>query len=371
MDKLQFCAIMLMSLLALTLAFLLPPRMANNPVARRANWLMATGAGLLAVQFLLQYILDLRSMGVTQAIILNLLFFIPCSYLFCLAELYLLRQGNIKKHEWWVGIICWIIVFALIVLASVVGHSPLFSGTAKMRAAVVAGSVVYAFMQCYYSYLHFRELRRLRKALDNYYDSDRSDLLHWMSYSMWIMVLVPVLVPLFIFGPPWLLMVYGMLMFAGIYYLVISFVCYIVSNDVNKVMEAETPAEEKATEEKSEPSMNASDLQRIESLVNRWIANGGHLKNGITAQNVAEEINIPRYQLNNWLKANKQESFSSWLAALRIEEAKRLMIAHPEWSNDVIAEQSGFSSRSYFHTVFHKMTGLTPAKFLEESSSLK
>lgn len=371
MEKLQFCAIMLMSLLSLTLAILLPRRMVNNPVARHTNWLMVIGLVLLVIQFLLQYRLGLRSMGVIPAVILNLLFFIPCSYLFCIGELYLLRQGYVRKHEWWIGVGVWLFVAALFVSVSVNSHASLFSDNPGTRGVVVAGSILYALMQCYYSYLHFRELRLIRKALSNYYDSDRSDLLHWMRNSMLIMVLLPLFVPLFIFGPQCLLMVYGLLMFAGIYFLVISFVCYIVSNDANTVMEAERPVVEKAVSEKLVPTMDESDRQRIDLSVNRWLANKGHLKSGINIQNVADELKIPRYQLNNWLKANKQESFSSWLAALRIEEAKRLMIAHPEWSNDVIAEQSGFSSRSYFHTVFHKMTGLTPAKFLEESSSLK
>ena len=89
MEQLQFCAVVLMSLLTLTLVFLLPSRMAKNPVARRASLLMAAGSCLLALQFLLQYTLHLRSLGVTQAVVINLLFFIPCSYLFCLGELYL------------------------------------------------------------------------------------------------------------------------------------------------------------------------------------------------------------------------------------------------------------------------------------------
>ena len=240
-----------------------------------------------------------------------------------------------------------------------------------MRIAVIVGSIVYAFMQCYYSFLHYRELRRLRNALSNYYDNDQSNLLHWMRSSMLFMVLLPIFVPLFIFGPQWLLFVYGLTVFAGIYSLVISFVCYIVSNDAAKVMEAEQPEQPKTTDEKTEPACDDADSQRVESAINRWISNKGHLKNGITIQNVADELKLPRYQLNSWLKNTRQESFSAWLASLRIEEAKRLMTAHPDWSNDVIAEQCGFSSRSYFQTVFHKLTGMTPAKFLEESSSLK
>ncbi|MBO7083643.1 MAG: AraC family transcriptional regulator [Bacteroidales bacterium] len=43
------------------------------------------------------------------------------------------------------------------------------------------------------------------------------------------------------------------------------------------------------------------------------------------------------------------------------------MLAHPEWSNDTIAEHCGFGSRSYFQTVFRKQTGQTPSSFLENA----
>ena len=50
-----------------------------------------------------------------------------------------------------------------------------------------------------------------------------------------------------------------------------------------------------------------------------------------------------------------------------IEEAKILLKAHPDWSNDSIADACGFGSRSYFQTVFKENTGMTPAQFVESS----
>ena len=88
---------------------------------------------------------------------------------------------------------------------------------------------------------------------------------------------------------------------------------------------------------------------------------------GITVQQAANEMHVPRYQLTAWLKTTEHEQFSHWLTQLRIEEAKRQMLAHPEWSNDTIAEYCGFGSRSYFQTVFRKQTGQTPSAFLENA----
>ena len=84
----QFTAIMLMALLTMKL-LLLPGRVATNAVLNRSRWLMVVSTALLGVQFLLQLSLGLRTLGVTQAVMVNLIFFIPCSWLMSLAVLYL------------------------------------------------------------------------------------------------------------------------------------------------------------------------------------------------------------------------------------------------------------------------------------------
>ena len=55
--------------------------------------------------------------------------------------------------------------------------------------------------------------------------------------------------------------------------------------------------------------------------------------------------------------------FSKWIAHLRVEEAKQLMTAHPDYSNEAVAKECGFSSRSYFQKVFRDLTGMTPREF--------
>lgn len=113
--------------------------------------------------------------------------------------------------------------------------------------------------------------------------------------------------------------------------------------------------------------MSEKDRQRVEKAVSQWLEVGGYLRNGITVQQADDEMHVPRYQLTAWLKTTEHEQFSHWLTQLRIKEAKRQMLAHPEWSNDTIAEHCGFGSRSYFQTVFRKQTGMTPSAFLENA----
>lgn len=372
MEKMQFCAILLLSLLTLTLVCLPSHHRNGGRVLSRSRWLMVAGTALLSVQFLLQYTLGLRSLGITQAVMVNLLLFTPASWLLSLAVLYLQRQGRVLRREWLAGAAVWAFVFVLLAGAVISDGKLLLSDSPERRYTEWVGALAYALMQAYYTYLQLRELRRMRRTLDSYYDREMGVLLQWMERSIWVLATMAALVPLAIFGSGWALAVFAIFLFVGIYYLVISFVCYSVSNAPHKMHAAEENEDDVKGEmndvkgEKSSvPNAESSEaMQRVEQAVERWLAAGGHLHSGITIQTAANEMNVPRYQLTIWLKTTEQELFNPWLTHLRIETAKRMMLEHPEWSNDTIAEQCGFSSRNYFQTVFRQHTGITPATFL-------
>ena len=42
---------------------------------------------------------------------------------------------------------------------------------------------------------------------------------------------------------------------------------------------------------------------------------------------------------------------------------------NPEWSNEAVAQHCGFSDCSYFHKVFQKTTGMTPAQYQKQFQS--
>ena len=365
MEQMQFSAVVLMTLLTLALIFLLPKWSSWDPAINRARRLMTCSTGLLALHFILQLTLHLRARGVTQAVMLNLLMFVPCSFLFYLSLVSLFRRGKFFRHDWLPGLVTWLIVIGMLVTAHIMDGESWLAGSAEMHWAEIGCSIMYVLIQIHFTYLNFREIRRIRRELKDYYDQDRTDMLRWMKNSILVLAMLAVTVPVFIYVNGWPLAVYGILFFASIFYLVFSFVCYAVSNNSRMVFEAEHNAAEAEAHEKSEPTMNTTDQKRLEEAVKLWIANGKHLRNGLTVQQAADEMHVPRYQLTSWLKTTEQEQFSSWLTRLRIEEAKHLMQLHPEWSNDAIAEHCGFGSRTYFQTVFRKYTGITPTAFID------
>lgn len=365
-EHMQFAGIVLTSALTAMLALLLPHWQTKNEVFSKSRRLMTAGTVLLPIQFLLQYTLHFRQMGVTQAVMVNLLFFVPAAYLISLAVLNLLRQGQVKRHEWAVGAGAYVLVVAVLAIAEIIDGQSILAGTKEMATAEMISAVIYLLMQAYYCTLEVWEVRRLKRALAGFYDHDTSRLTGWFAVSVILLGLSGLMAPIAIFWSNGWLLFYSLTLFFTIFYCVINFYSYGIDHvGQQTISEAEENAKEVGLDdEKTESQMDINEKLHIEQLVNRWIVNGGYLKSGITIQNVVDEIGIPRYQLTAWLKTTEWELFNPWLTNLRLKEAKRQIRLHPEWSNDTIAEKCGFSSRSYFQTVFRKNTGMTPAQYI-------
>ena len=365
MGNMQFTAVMLMTLMTVALAAWMPRRLYYDKVVNQSRWLMAAGLALLGVQFAIQYHSGFRAQGVTQAVYVNLLFFIPCSALLSLSILNLQRQGRIRLSEKLAGPITLAVAAAVMTGVGLSDGHELMSDTPEMRNAEMMGSVCYSVMQIYYTYLLLTELRRMRLALASYYDRERSSLLNWMQYSIAVITILALTVPVLIYSSGMLLAMYSLLFFGGIFYLWLQFIGYIRTNALQRMREAE---DSESTEGSEHPEEN-TDYTHIKQAAEKWLEAGCHLHSGITIKTAAEEMKVARYQLTAWLKTTEYGQFSQWITNYRIEAAKQLMEKHPDWSNEIIAQACGFNTRNYFQTVFKKSTGLSPTEYQQRKSS--
>ena len=364
MREVQFTAIILMSLLLLKL-LLLPSKAIVSPVMRRAWWLMVFSVALLDVHFLLQYILRLRDMGVTQAVMLNLVVFIPCSWLLSLSLICLQRRGFLCRSDRYAGLLTWMVALGLMAFAAAIDGEPLLAGSETMRRAEMAASVCYLAMSAFYLWHHIKNIRFLIHALKNYYDEDLGDQLRWMRVSAILLPIMGLMVPLMIFTDGLWLFFFGLIMFLFIYFLVDSFFNYVVSTAPAKVKEAEEQEYEEVVEQDENPriSQQHAPMHRVEIAVEQWVAKGGHLRNGLKLPAVAEELGVPRYLLTAWLR-NQNLKYADWMADLRLEEAIHILTEHPDWSNEYVAQHCGFGDRTYFQKKFKEKTGMTPADYM-------
>ena len=429
MELMQFTAIVLMIGLTLKL-LLLPRRVEENSVTGRSRWLMFGGTVLLGVQFVLQMVLGLRAQGVTQAVMLNLTVFTLVSWLLSLAILRLLTQGRLSRVDAWLGGGVWATLTALIAAAAMTDGEPLLSSSHRLRTAEQVGSIIYFAMQCYYTVRVVTLLRRMRRSLSDYYDYDISQRLEWMQVSIWVLAVMSLFVPAVIFAPGRWLMGFAVVFFYGIWYLVDSFCDYVKGSMPRKVAESLnslTPGPSRkergvysssadnssdkggvyssladnssdkggvysSSADNSSDKGNHSPLlargaggeavggeasvaeavgaeasETVSAAIAQWTAQGGHRKSGLNKSMVAGQMGVSVNQLSQWLR-HRDQSFWDWLSDLRVEEAKRIISEHRDWTNEAIAEACGFNDRSAFQKKFKQKTGLTPAEWAEQGS---
>ena len=355
LGEMQISGMLTMLMLSVMLMACVPDRSIRRGSFARARWMMAAGTGLIAVQFLLQYIFGFRQMGVTQGVCCNLVFFTPATLLCGMAILYVQRQGRVSLREWMTGGgICALAILLLIGVALMDGI-PIREESPLLRWSEYVASVLYVMMQSYIFKHQYMTYRRLEQAVDEYYDRSRRDLFGWMGWSMKTMAVLAFFVPVVIFmkGAP--LVLFSIAYFFAIAYSTISLYSYGISKDVERVEEAEEVVNQEIRPREIDPA--------ITEAVDRWKANAHYREHNLTLGIVARQMGVPQRQLQEWLRQSEYGKLAGLVTTLRIEEAKRVLKEHPDWSTESVANYCGFSSREYFHRTFRQMTGMTPANF--------
>lgn len=390
--EMQISGVLTMAMLSAMLMLCIPHRSIRRSSFTHARWLMAAGTGLIAVQFMLQHIFGFRQMGVTQAVLCNLLLFTPATLLCSMAILCMQRHGQVSRKEWTtVWSICALIELILLTTMLTDGV-PIEQESQALRMAEYAGGVLYVLMQSYIFVKQYKAYQKLELVVGEYFDRKRNDLFGWMGLSMKTMALLAFLVPFVIFlnGKP--LVLFSVAYFFCISYSTISLYSYGVSEDISRVEEAEDSEEDEElsvsseevsdqlTEEVIPPTAtdisendSSSDIysgiiQRVEKAVEKWKTSESYKEHNLTLSVVSRQMGVTRKQLQEWLRTSEYKNLAGLVTPLRINEAKRVLKVHNEWSIESVADHCGFSSREYFHRAFRDYTGMTPAKYQQGES---
>ncbi|MBQ6231480.1 MAG: helix-turn-helix domain-containing protein [Eubacterium sp.] len=91
-----------------------------------------------------------------------------------------------------------------------------------------------------------------------------------------------------------------------------------------------------------------------------------HLHDNITVPELAEHVNLTVKYLSKLFKKEMGYSINEHIRRLKVEEAKSLL-RYSYKSSLEIATDLGFTSHSYFITVFKKETGMTPREYRNEN----
>lgn len=101
----------------------------------------------------------------------------------------------------------------------------------------------------------------------------------------------------------------------------------------------------------------------LEIALERWIADKSFRDQNATRDEIAQELHVTKEELNHYFAVKIGADFRTWRTALRIEDAKTLLLENKDAPISIIAEACGFSDKSNFHRQFVKLVGCSPKEW--------
>lgn len=224
---------------------------------------------------------------------------------------------------------------------------------------------IYYFNRCYL---------RSNALFENYFSNNKNYFIRWLKVSHWLFygmlilgvisirtgALINWLVQFYVVGMNLYILV-NIINYASEYETLMKANC-----DEEEEEEEEEKEEETGKEKSEEANPKKAFIETLRPRVTEWIQEKSYLQEQFTIDDLATRLYTNKTYLSTFIKEEFGMNFSSWIASLRLKEAKKMMSEHPDARLKDIAYNVGFSSLPYFSSVFAKSEGVTPSVWMKE-----
>ena len=327
----------------------------DKPVFRnyiRSRRIMGAALLVLSTNYMVHMLLQPRFTAPDAAILMNLSTYYISAWLFSSALTSLLDRHYLTRRKFTLHIISWLCFTAT------AGAVMILFPSGKLNTV---GIIVLTLWFLIYAFsLASRLIREYRKAVRLFDETQSDDIgsyIDWLSVFTWWAVIYGIGCGLFTFIPEKYVFIWILSSIPFYIYLFCSYMNYMLSYErVETALETEEMPE---TTRQNQPAYFAE----IEKRLTEWTGKDGYTRPGLTIGELAGTLGTNRTYLADYIKSVYHVTFREWIAALRIEYAKRLLSEHPDMTVGAIAEASGFLSLSYFTRIFSEKEGASPAKW--------
>lgn len=344
-----------------------------------SRWMIFSALLFMAVHFFLQMYFGFRAMGEDVGAVINALVYLPCFMLFSMA-IYNIEATHTKRRK--MNLIC-AAVYAAMLAAFAVGYS--FSGSLSIGAwlyvmlALFLGNIVYCI------YMIIIEMNKRKKLLETMTATDMLPFIRYARASIAMLFLIAISMPFAILSTK-LLYVVGPLGLLITLFFIVNFVafgnCYVPTEELldRERGNGETDADAEQTMAESCASQSAADSDQsaqrlsaersafIQAALDKWCADMGYKDSSVNMLTLSHSLDINKNELTQFFSQCQNTTFRIWLSEIRFNAAKRMMMENPDYSNDIISSECGFSSRSYLYRVFKEKEGCTPIAWRDKQA---
>lgn len=124
-------------------------------------------------------------------------------------------------------------------------------------------------------------------------------------------------------------------------------------------------AADQAEETQTASLMPEDRRKQIQQRLDEWCAAMGYKDGGVNLLSLSHAIHVSKDELTIYFDQSLKTTFRIWLSDIRFAAAKKMMIENPEYSNDIISSECGFSSRTHLYRIFKAREACTPTVWRE------
>ncbi len=336
-----------------------------------SRWLILAGMTGLAIQYLLQMLFGFRAKSNDLGAIFNILVYTPCVITISMGIYNIEASHDANRRK--LNIVC-ACIYAAIIAVFCIGYSN--SGSLNIGNWLYAMLVLFGANVAYCIYMIMIEMRKRKKMLELMTGGDMLPYVRYARASVFALFFSSLAMPFAILSTT-LLYIIGPLALLSILFFNLSFVAlgynYVPNEELLDKEEEECAAltdeeTESSNGQDAEPADSKENIQSIsqerqtfikESL-DKWCADMGYKDTTVNMFTLSRSLNISKNELSRYFTSCLNSTFRIWLAEVRFEAAKKMMLDYPDYSNDIISAECGFSSRSYLYRIFKEKEGCSP-----------
>ena len=331
----------------------------ENKRYERSRWMIVAALIGLAIQYVLQMTFGFRAMHDNLGAVINILLYTPCFSLISIG-IYNIEttRANLRKM-----ILMCSGIYAAIIVAFCVGIS--LHHSLYIREGLYLMLTLFCVSVFYCIYMIIQEMIRRKNMLET---MAATDLLPYVRYSrasviiLWLAVLA---MPVAIFSTT-LLYIVGPAVLLALLFFNLTFIAlgssYIPTEELlDKEEENQRSGEKKPLQQLSEERRNF-----IQNSLDQWCMDLGYKDCNVNMLTLSRTLCISKDELSVFFDQYLKTTFRIWLGDIRFTAAKKMMLEFPDYSNDIISAECGFSARTYLYRIFKSKEGCTPTEWREE-----
>lgn len=390
---LQFACFLFMLFNAFTLAVTRLQARWLNPRYERARWLIFVGIMGLAAHYLMQMRYGFRAVDDAVGATVNALVYAPCFSLISMG-IFHIEATHVRRRR--VYVVCAAINLAIFA-CFFIGF--LHYGSMRIGAWLYAMQALFAANVVYCIVVIVREIIKRRRLLETMAGGDIMPYVRYSRASLLILFFPAVVSPFAIISTK-LLYFFAPLGFMAFLFFVLSFVALgysyqpkeslldeeaeeKVSPVVVVAQQEETVAQQavalhgdachdgaahdgdKAKEQQTATLLPEDRRKQIQQRLDEWCAALGYRDGAVNLLLLSHTIHISKDDLTLFFDQCLNTTFRIWLSDIRFAAAKKMMIENPEYSNDIISSECGFTSRTHLYRIFKAREACTPTVWRE------